>query len=76
MLRAALHEGLAARVLDQFDIQLLAATLAPAVSQKLTQSLSMEALQGRVLDMLASNIAAEPALLDMVSAAVTQQLTQ
>ena len=76
MLRAALHEGLAARVLDQFDIQLLAATLAPAVSQKLTRSLSMEALQGRVLDMLASIIAAEPTLLDMVSAAITLQLTQ
>ena len=61
-----LEEILLGRIIEQLDVPTLASKLAPELANRLLGRISIDVLADRALDLIASKVAEDPALIDAV----------
>ena len=69
-----LDELLLGKSMEQFDIPSLASKLAPELANRLLGRVSIDALADRALDLAASKVAEDPALIDAVFNQILAQM--
>ena len=65
---------LAEKVIQHVNVQALAARLAPELADKLLSTIEIDTLKEYILEMLASKVAQDPALIDAISTRVLASL--